>query len=183
MKKNNHEKFLQLVGFLGIVLFLLFILLLLIHRNALSQFENFGYIGLFFINVISNATIFIPLPSIITVFVAGALWNPILVGLISGFGNGVGELVGFFMGFSGRRIIETLSPGQKKWLKRVEQWFCKSGFITIFIASALPTPFFDLVGILSGSLKYPIWKFFVATALGRIFRNLIIAWSGARILP
>lgn len=179
-QRKDSERYLRIGIFTGTLIFLLF---LLTQRRLIHQFENFGYLGLFLINVLSNATVLIPLPSIIAVFIGGALWNPFLVGVISGIGNAVGELVGFFLGYGGRGILNHLDGNQKMWLEKIETWFRRSGFITIFITSAIPLPFFDIVGIVSGTLNYPVWKFFIATAMGRILRNIILAWSGARIIP
>lgn len=179
-RKQIRQRYLRI----GVLLLTILTLFLIVGRKRdFYQFENLGYLGLFLINVFSNATVLIPLPSFIAVFIGGALWNPFLVGVISGLGNAVGELVGFFLGYGGRGIINHLEGSQKTWFKKVEAWFRKSGFVTIFITSAIPLPFFDIVGIVSGTLNYPLWKFFIATALGRILRNIILAWSGAKIIP
>lgn len=183
-KKSSPRRETEWYIRIGVLLLTVVILLAIVgHKKDFYQFENLGYVGLFLLNVLSNATVLIPLPSIIAVFIGGALWNPFLVGVISGIGNAVGELVGFFLGYGGRGILNHLDGNQKTWLEKVETWFRRSGFITIFITSAIPLPFFDIVGIVSGTLNYPVWKFFIATAMGRILRNIILAWSGARIIP
>ncbi|MBI5452473.1 VTT domain-containing protein [Candidatus Gottesmanbacteria bacterium] len=165
-----------------LLLSLVLMYLLWRERRLIYKFESWGYIGLFLINAFTNATVILPLPSFITVFIGGSIWNPLMVGIISGLGAAIGELIGFFVGFGSRGVID-IFDGQEKWLKKTEKWLKKNGFITIFVTSVLPDPFFDLVGIAAGTLNYPIWKFFLATALGRIFRNIIIAWSGAKIIP
>lgn len=179
-RKHNQERIQRIVIF-AITLTLLF--LFWRERKYLYRFEHLGYFGLFAFNVLSNATVFLPLPSFVTVFVSGAIWNPLLVGVISGLGNGIGELVGFFLGYGGRGFINNLGRDHKSSLKRLEGWFRKSGFLTVFIASVLPDPLFDLVGILAGTLNYSVVKFFLATTMGRVVRNIIIAWSGAKIIP
>lgn len=185
MGKRVKKKFCISDTLLRIVVFAVTIILLLIlwqNRKFLYQFESLGYIGLFVINAVSNATVFLPLPSIAAVFIGGSVWNPLIVGFVTGLGNAVGELVGFFLGFGSRGILDKLDGKRLKLLKKVEKWFKKSGFITVFVMSAMPLPVFDVIGVLAGTLNYPIWKFFIATALGRIMRNFIIAWSGAKII-
>lgn len=179
-KKQKDIKIFRIIIFLGTILLLLIIIK---YRHYLYQFEDFGYIGLFVINAFSSATILLPLPSIATVFIGGSIWNPLSVAIISGIGSSVGELIGFFLGYGGRGIIDHLDGKEIYWLKKFEKWFKKSGFITIFILAAIPEPFFDVVGILAGTLNYPVWKFFLATAMGRTFRNIIIAWLGGKIIP
>jgi len=39
--------------------------------------------------------------------------------------------------------------------------------------------FFDLMGIAAGVLRFPYWRFFVATWLGRTVLYVIIAYAGA----
>ncbi len=179
--ENHKRKQLQRIVILAVTLILLF--LTWRERRYLYKFEHLGYFGLFAFNVLSNATVFIPIPGFVTSFIAGSIWNPFLVGVVAGVGSAIGELVGFFLGFGGRGIIDNLRKDHKSKMRRVEAWFRKSGFVTIFLASILPDPFFDLVGVVSGTLDYPIYKFFAATALGRIIRNIILAWSGAKIIP
>jgi len=162
---------------------ILLLILLWQYRRMLYQFENLGYAGLFTVNVFSNATVFLPFPSIMAVFIGGSVWNPLFVGIVSGAGNAIGELIGFFLGFGSRGILDKLDSWELRWFKKMEKWFKKSGFITIFIFSLLPFPIFDLIGILAGTLNYSLWKFFLATVMGRVIRNFIVAWSGAKFIP
>lgn len=179
-KIHNQEKIQRVVIF--IITFLL--LFLAWHeRRYIYRFQHLGYFGLFAFSILSNATVFVPIPGFVTAFIAGSIWNPFLVGLIAGVGSAIGELVGFFLGFGGRGLADNLDKGKFKVFQKLEKWFQKSGFLTIFVLSALPDPFFDVVGILAGTLDYPIYKFFLATMLGKVIRNIIIAWSGAKIIP
>ncbi len=180
-RKNHNQEYLQ-----RIVIFVITLVLLIIvwhERRFLYKFEHLGYFGLFSFFVLSNATVFLPIPGFVSAFIAGSIWNPLLVGLVAGTGSAIGELVGFFLGFGGRGLVKNLDEGKYGMVKKLEKWFKKSGFLTIFITSALPDPLFDVVGILAGTLDYPIYKFFLATVLGRVIRNIIIAWSGAKIIP
>lgn len=176
----THEKTIRIVI---LIVSLLVVLIAWWNKRLLYRLEHLGYLGLFLVNIFANATVFLPVPSFLTVFVSGAIWNPYYVGIISGIGSAIGELVGFFIGFGGRGVINNLDGRKKIWLRKIELWFKRSGFVTIFIAAALPDPIFDLVGISAGTLNYPVWKFFLATTLGRILRNIIIAWTGAKIIP
>ena len=48
----------------------------------------------------------------------------------------------------------------------------------IFVAAAIPNPFFDVAGILAGATKLPIWVFFGATLLGKTIRFFLLASLG-----
>lgn len=161
-----------------------FLLLLLIwsQRKSLIQMPKYGYLGIFVVNFISSSSILLPLPGVASVFLGGALWNPILVGLASGIGATLGELFGFLLGYGGRGLLRTIEH-ENHWVKRVERFFHKTGFVTIFLFSLLPLPVFDFIGIMSGALNYPLLKFGMATFMGRVIRNILLAWTGAKILP
>ncbi|OGG13206.1 hypothetical protein A3D77_00600 [Candidatus Gottesmanbacteria bacterium RIFCSPHIGHO2_02_FULL_39_11] len=182
--KNKIETLSESFWFrLGIFVFCVLLLLFVFdNREYLGHFKKLGYLGIFLVNVVGSSTVFLPLPSIISVFVSGSVWNPVWVGIVSGIGNSVGELVGYFLGFGGRGIYDHLRQGEKKMILRLEGWFKKGGFLLIVFSAMIPIPIFDFVGITAGLMNYPIWKFILATALGRILRNIIIAWSGARII-
>lgn len=167
-----------------LVIFCITILLLLLiwsQHGRLSKLSKYGYLGLFIINFISSATVLVPFPGTASVFLGGAIWNPYLVGLISGIGASIGELFGYFVGYGGRGLTSQFE--KNPWFAKVEQYFHKAGFMTTLVFSLLPLPIFDFIGVLAGALNYPIWKFTLATLIGRIIRNIFIAWSGAKIIP
>ena len=66
-----------------------------------EQFAPYGYPGIFVINLLGNATVALPAPSLAIVSVAGSVLNPYLVGLFAGAGSALGELTGYLAGYSG----------------------------------------------------------------------------------
>ena len=168
------------IAILIVTLFSLFYLWL--KRSEFFSFTQYGYLGIFLLNFISSSTVIMPFPGIATVFLGGAILRPIWVGIISGLGATLGELFGYFIGFGTRGLFKTIEK-ENYWLKKVERYFHRTGFVTIFIFSALPLPVFDVIGILAGSLNYSLWKFFTAAFLGRVLRNFLIALAGAKVLP
>lgn len=134
-----------------------------------------GYLGLFAINLIANATIFFPLPSFVVVFVFGAVLNPLLVGIVSGLGAAIGEMVGYALGIGGHKVLESKN---RKWFERAKEWSGKRGiFPVIIVFAATPIPY-DIIGILCGIIRYDIRKFFLATLIGKLIINIIIALAG-----
>lgn len=152
---------------------------------------DFSYLAVFVVSMISTSTIFLPFPLYVIIFFAAGLgMHPFLVGLLAGLGSAVGELSGYFIGLGGRyateRKVEKKIKAQEKkvpkLVKRFEGLFVKYGFWVIILAAALPFPF-DFIGILSGASKYNINKFFVATAIGKIIKCLMIAYAGYLAIP
>lgn len=175
---GKDQKLFRLVVF-GITILLLFFLWQ--ERGLLERFSKFGYLGIFLVNFISSASVFFPMPGVASVFVGGAIWNPIIVGLISGLGASLGEVFGYLVGYGGRSLLGSIEK-ENPWIKKIERIFQKMGFLTIFIFSILPMPLFDIIGLIAGGLNYPIWKFTMAVLCGRVIRNIIFAWTGAKFL-
>ena len=141
----------------------------------LSIVQAYGYFGVFAINVIASATIFLPLPAFALTFALGAVLNPWILGLSAGLGSAVGELTGYLIGYGGQ---EAFKKKYKKWLKRASEFAEKEGmFPAILLIAASPIPT-DIVGILAGVAKYKPWKFFVSMAMGKIIKYTLIAWAG-----
>lgn len=142
---------------------------------VLSIAQTWGYLGLFLINVIGNATLFFPFPAFAFVFVFGSVLNPWLVGIISGIGAAIGELVGYVVGRGGNHILKKKN---KKWFDKALKWSEKRGvFPVIIVFAATPIPY-DIIGILCGIIKYDLRKFFLATLIGKIIINTALAWAG-----
>ena len=78
---------------------------LALNEEWVQQFSHWGYAGSFLISLISNATIVLPAPGLIVVLALGANLNPILLGVVAGFGSGLGELSGYLAGATGGELI------------------------------------------------------------------------------
>jgi uncharacterized membrane protein YdjX (TVP38/TMEM64 family) len=42
----------------------------------------------------------------------------------------------------------------------------------------IPNPLFDLVGIAAAMLKYPMWKFILVGAAGRLPKHILFSYLG-----
>ncbi|NIO44628.1 MAG: hypothetical protein GTN36_03700 [Candidatus Aenigmarchaeota archaeon] len=140
-----------------------------------SLTEKYGYFGIFIISLTEASTIIFPLPFSIIIFGAGSILNPLLVGFSAGLGAAIGEFTGYALGLGGRKVIE---KKYKKHIEKTEKMFQKyGGFLVIVLFAATPLPD-DIVGLLGGTLKYPLKKFFIATLIGKIILNLALAYAG-----
>lgn len=142
---------------------------------ANSFAETWGYLGIFAISFIGNASIIFPLPSAIIVFAFGSILNPWLLGLSAGIAAALGELTGYFLGRGGGKL---LNKKQKKIFEKTRKWAEKHGIfpiIILFAAAPLPD---DITGILAGIMKYDVKKFLAATLIGKLIFYTILAWAG-----
>ena len=142
---------------------------------AMSTVESWGYIGIFLVSMIGNASIIFPIPTYLVVFAFGGILNPWLVGLAAGAGATIGELTGYALGKGGKCVIERK---HKKLLKDTKKWIEKHGLfpmLVLFAATPLPD---DIVGILGGIVSYNLKKFLTATFIGKVIAHVALAWAG-----
>jgi membrane protein YqaA with SNARE-associated domain len=167
------------------ILALLFVIALsasiFIYRDKIVEYEPYGYIGVFAISVLTSSSIVVPLPGWILIATMGAVLNPVLVGIISGVGGTLGEVTGYVFGYGGRLAIEHASI-----YSRMVNWMQRWGSLTIFVLALIPNPLFDIAGATAGLLRFPLWKFFLIGAAGRIPKHILFAYIGvwgAHLLP
>lgn len=156
-------------------------LLLIWYREALTAFSQAGYVGIFLVTFLSTATVLFPVPGVAGTFISGAVWNPLIVGLVSAIGSTLGEVFGYGVGYGGSGLIPERFT-KSKYLTLLTRMFTRAGFVTILIFSALPFPLFDVLGILAGIMNYPLRRFLLAVFLGRLIKSLILAFAGQKIL-
>lgn len=138
------------------------------HPERLLRLQNYVYAGAFLISVIGNATIFFPgavlvmLANIgLVLYPTTGIWGPVLVGLAGGAGAALGEMTGYLLGAGGRGMVED-SRLYRRLLAMTKRW----GIVVVFVFSIVPF-FFDVVGIIAGALRIPLWKFVLFCWLGR----------------
>ncbi len=142
--------------------------------DKLEQFKGWGYPSVFVISFLGNATVILPAPSLGLVFAMGRVLNPLLVGLVAGPGEALGELTGYLAGYGGRATIEN-----HQMYERLKGWMQRNGALTIFALSVIPNPFFDLAGIAAGVLHYPLFRFLFFCWLGKSIKTVAFAFAGA----
>jgi len=144
-------------------------------RDDLARFAAYGYIGVFIVSLVGNATVILPVPSLLAVFAGGTAFNPVITGLVAGVAEPLGELTGYLAGYGGGAVIE-----HRRYYDRLHQWMERRGFITILVLSTIPNPLFDVAGITAGALRMPVWQFLLACWLGKTIKALAIAWLGSQ---
>jgi membrane protein YqaA with SNARE-associated domain len=142
--------------------------------------EQYGYLGVGLIVLMASGGLLMP-PGIIAVCAASSpdvlpdiVLTPYWVALIAGTAGTLGELTGYLLGYSGRGMVTST----RVYLK-VESWMERRGWLIILLVSLVPNPFFDVVGIAAGALRYPVWRFLAIVWVGKLGRFSIIAYACA----
>jgi uncharacterized membrane protein YdjX (TVP38/TMEM64 family) len=149
-------------------------LVILWFAPQIQRFQEWGYFGVFLINLLASATVVVPIPGLGVTFVTGAVLVWPLVGLASGVGQTLGETTGYLAGLGGGAVLEN-----NKLYERMRYWMENYGFLTLFVLAAVPNPIIDLAGMTAGVLRYPYLKFLLAVWLGKTLKSLVFAWAGA----
>jgi uncharacterized membrane protein YdjX (TVP38/TMEM64 family) len=158
----------------GLILAVAITVTIYLLRDRLQAVAGYGYVGLFFISILGNATIILPVPTLLAAFLGGGIFNPILVGVISAAGATIGELTGYLAGFGGQAIVEN-----RGMYERFQRWMQRYGLVALFVLAAIPNPFFDVAGIIAGMMRMRVATFMVVTWAGKIVKFVLIAYLGA----
>jgi membrane protein YqaA with SNARE-associated domain len=154
--------------------------LIVVFRGRVVRFASYGYLGLFVVSIVGNATVLLPLPSLLTTLVVGGVLNPWWVGLVSGVGMTIGEISGYLAGYGGTAIINT---DRREVFRHLARWMQRRGFLTLVVLAVVPNPLFDLAGVAAGMTRFPFWKFLLAALIGKTIKGLLFAFAGAGALP
>jgi membrane protein DedA with SNARE-associated domain len=149
-----------------------------VFRDSFRHLASLGYIGIFLLSILANATIILPAPGVAFVFGMGAVFNPFFVALAAGAGAAIGELSGYIAGYSGQAIIQ-----RSRYEQQLEGWMRKNGGWTIMIFAFIPNPLFDIAGMIAGMLKMPLWKFLLFCWIGKTLKMFLFAYAGSLSIP
>ena len=154
------------------------IIMVTIFVNKPTNFEEYikssGYLGVLLMGIIGSTSPFWPLPGSWAAFIAGGLGlNPLLLALAAGFGEPIGELTAYGLGYGGQIALTN-------WQKysQVEGWMRRHGPIIIFLVSAVPNYLIKLVVVAAGTLRYPWWRFFLLCWAGKTIKSFGFAIAG-----
>lgn len=148
-------------------------------EQRLEHFRSLGLLGIFLINLVGSATIFLPAPAIASVVAGGVIYPPFLVGLVAALGASMGDMLSYFLGRAGSHVV--LNHSQYALYVKFKQFFSRFAGPLIFLFAFIPNPIFDAIGILAGASEYPPTRYFLIMFVGRFLRNLLLALIGARL--
>ena len=139
--------------------------------HYLKGFEQYGALGAFLTSFIVSTSIFLPVPGF---FIVGAIaasgashWA--LVALASASGSALGQFTAYLAGYGGRAVI---NKDNSVWYRRAEDWMRRYGSLAIFTFAIAFLPV-DVIGIVAGALRFPYWKYLLATFAGYLPKTLV----------
>jgi len=166
---------------------------LIINSEYVSRLQTHSYLGLFLISLLAGAPIPIFTPGIIITFALGSILNPVLVGIVAGMGNAVGNIFAYYTGHGGIRFFSTIAVSNQAnefASNRIGQFFKKinwtrllgfanrHGFMGIFLFSVFPNPLLTPMVISLGAARFNFMKFLLACWAGQTIQAMILAYMG-----
>jgi len=134
-------------------------------HDFIDMLQKFGALGLFIHGMI-DAIIF-PIPALFLQIPLSALHpsNALWLATVGFVGCLIGTPIGFWIGRSiGTPVLYRII--KRSWIDAAEKLFAKNGETAILLGSFTPIPF-KVFTILSGALKFPLWKLIAYAAVGR----------------
>jgi uncharacterized membrane protein YdjX (TVP38/TMEM64 family) len=139
-----------------------------------------GYPMLWFISLLRASSVILPIPGGGLTIAAGALMDPVwgipapvMVGLIAGSAESLGEFTGYWAGINGGKLMEG-----RRLYETIKRWLRKAPFPTMFVMSFAPSPVFDVAGLAAGAARIPIRIFYPAVLIGKVMRGIAMGFTG-----
>ena len=163
------------------LLIVAFAAIILVAGLDIRDLESLGYLGVFAITFIGAASIVLPTPGLAATAGGGAPLDPVfgipawvMVGLIAGLAEALGEFTGYALGFGGTPAF------QKRRLYQVFYgWMQRYGMLAMFSLSVIPNLLFDLAGVAAGAVRMSPVKFFVSVLAGKTIKSTYVAGAGS----
>ena len=137
--------------------------------------ETAGYGGVWLMHFIGAASIVVPVPSLLALCAASAPdvgLSPLLLGLIAGSGEALGEITGYAVGLSGRNALRN-----NKWYPKLKGIMERYGGKALFVIGVVPNPVFDVMGFIAGTLAYPVSRFVLILLVAKSIKNVGLAYA------
>jgi membrane protein YqaA with SNARE-associated domain len=156
--------------------------------------EKQGYIGLFVISLFAGSPLPIPTPNLILTFTMGSVLNPLLVAVVSSFGNACGNALIYLTGRGGFEFFKNLGISRKRKnnirptkaakliyrfrISGLSKFLRKHVLTAVFILGMYPNPLLMTVTMGLGAARYNFWKFFVVCWAGKFVEAAALSYLG-----
>jgi membrane protein DedA with SNARE-associated domain len=164
-----------LIGGISLLVTIVLCILIIQHREYLEKIAHLGYVGCFFISILSSGTLVMPGFGMILTFTLGGVLNPAVVGAVAGIGEAIGAVGAYFTGYTGRGL---LARNRSSFYLRFSGIIDRHGSKAVFLMASLINPIYYPFALFLGMLRFGWAKFFFATWAGRTVKNMILAYLG-----
>jgi len=148
-------------------------------NNFMETLTDYGYVGLFFIGLVSNVTLVFLIPYALPLFTlsiyADSILEVVALGTAAGVGAGIGEVTSYAVAHTIVANVDDLEKSALfRWTRRTIEQHPRVIPVFVWLASATPAP--DLVIIVPlAMIQYSWKKMIVPMITGKIFQNVVMA--------
>ncbi len=128
-----------------------------------EAFVRYGYLGVFVFNLAGPGTLLIP----IMMREGFSLWG---IAVATALGMTCNDSLSYVAG----RLSAT-AFAQSRRMQQAVEWLGKYDILAIFLLATVPFPL-DFIAMVAGHVKFPYSRFFAASILGKILRNLLVGF-------
>jgi uncharacterized membrane protein YdjX (TVP38/TMEM64 family) len=181
--RARSGKWAYILGVTGIILTVLMAVAIVVYKDQVQDFRQYGYLGAFFISVLGGATIIVPVPMLAVIFALGGAmggtWAAAMVGLSAALGETVGALTIYMTGQSASSALSNSKSGriQKAYLKLLDL-IERRGAITLFAVTSVVNPFFYPAAFACGALRFGLKKYIPIVLAGKIIKCMTVVYAG-----
>ena len=154
------------------------VLLLAITATLLPYLDDigpWGYLAAFVVTGLSSATVVMPSPGFAAVLLMAKDLNWLLLGISAGIGGSLGEMTAYYIGTQGTETLE----GHKSY-----EWFQRGmkrmGGPIILVSALVPLLPVDAAGLIAGAVRYPVVKFLIYLAIGKVVMTATLMYLSAK---
>ncbi len=167
----------RLYFLLALLAFSVVLLILALVGIAIGSDEILGFVAVFSAGLVGAVLPISPISGALAAGVfAGLGMNPILAAVAAGIAEPIGALP-YYTGGIGINRAATKAKGYS----RFEGWMKRRTGITLFLACVVPGPWAKIGYVMSGSARYPLWKFLLLSAAGTSVKALVYAYAASQI--
>jgi membrane protein DedA with SNARE-associated domain len=173
MRKPTKRE--AIIGGISLAVTVALSLLIIQHHSYIEQIAHWGYVGCFFINILTSGTLVLPGFGLVLTFTLGGVLNPAIVGAVAGIGEAIGAVGAYFTGYAGRGLFRDSNSGL---YLRFSNLIDHHGSKAVFFIACVISPIYYPFAVLLGMIRFGWVRFFLATWAGRTVKNMALAYLG-----
>jgi membrane protein YqaA with SNARE-associated domain len=169
-----------ILGIVGIIITVLMAVAVVYYGEEVREFEQYGYIGAFFISILGGATVIIPVPMLAVVFALGGVMKYTwLVGISAALGELVGAVAIYMTGHgAGTALINSKHGRIQAVYDRLLNLMERRGSLTLFAVTSVINPFFYPAAFACGALQFGLRKYIFIVLAGKLIKCMTVVYAG-----
>ena len=140
-----------------------------------DELQEWAYVGAFIISLVSSATVLLPAPGAAAIMLMAQDFDPLILGLVSGVGTGLGGITAYVLGVASRDAI-----GQNRFTALMNRLFnSRLGPVLLFSTNLIPFMPGDAVSAIAGAIRYPLLRYLLYMTTANVLKMVGLSFVGA----